>query len=159
MRTSGDDDEDECLGAGLFATRAIRTGEQIYVSYSENIAKDWESTFGCRCYCCWCAGTCNIPDTSDRAQACPTLMATSISNDPRPEHQLPPDRKAVEMKGSGLDGMEVDGLPLAPKGTTGHTALGTAFSPNTGRQNSNKCTKGLTEPDTSPTAPKCSATE
>jgi hypothetical protein len=32
MRTSGNDDEDECLGAGLFATRTIRTGEQIYVS-------------------------------------------------------------------------------------------------------------------------------
>ena len=73
-------------------------------------------------------------------------MATPISSDPMSEYQLSPDLKAVEMKGSGLDGMEVDGLPLAPKET--------AFSPNTGRQNSNKRTKGLTEPDTSPTAPK-----
>ena len=40
MRTSGNDDEDECLGSGLFATRTIRTGEQIYVSYSEDISKD-----------------------------------------------------------------------------------------------------------------------
>ncbi len=39
MRTSGTDDEDECLGAGLFATRAIRTGEQIYASYSKDITK------------------------------------------------------------------------------------------------------------------------
>jgi hypothetical protein len=36
------------------------------------------------------------------------------------------------MKGSGLDGMEVDGLPLDSKETTGYTVLGTAFSPNTG---------------------------
>jgi hypothetical protein len=153
MRTSGNDDEDGCLGVGAFATRTIRTGEQIYVSYSGNIDKDWESTFDCRCYCCY-AGTCNIPDTSDRAQTCPTLMTTSSSNDPRPEYHLPLDRKVVAMKGSGLDGMEVDGLPLTPKEITGYTVLGTAFSPNTGRQNSNKGTKGLTETDTSPTAPK-----
>ena len=81
-------------------------------------------------------------------------MATPISSDPIPEYQLPPDLKAVDTRGSGLDGMEVDGLPLAPEETIGHTALGTASSPNTGRQNSNKRTKGLTEPDTSPTSPK-----
>jgi Ulp1 family protease len=50
--------------------------------------------------------------------------------------------------------MEVDGLPLVPHEKTGYTVSGTAFSPNTERQYSNKRTKGLSEPDTSPTAPK-----
>ncbi len=151
MRTSGNDDEDECLGTGLFTTRAIRTGEQIYVSYSEDVAKDWESTFVCRCYCCRCARTCIVQDTSDQAQACPTPMTIPISSDPMSGYQ---DLTVMEMRGPGLDGMEVDGLPLSPQEKTGYTTLGTVFSPNTERQYSNKRTKGLTEPDTSPTAPK-----
>jgi hypothetical protein len=151
MRTSGNDDEDECLGAGLFATRTIRTGEQIYVSYSEDIAKDWEPTFGCRCYCCRCTGTCSVQDTSDQAQACPTPIVIPISSDPMPGYQ---NLTSVETRGPGLDRMEVDGLPLVPHEKTGYTVSGTAFSPNTERQYSNKRKKGLTEPDTGPTAPK-----
>ena len=153
MRTSGNDDEDECLGAGLFATRAIRTGEQIYVSYSKDITKEWESTFGCRCYCCRCARTCSVRNTSDRAQAGPTL-ATPISSVPTPEHQRPPDRKAVETRGSDLDGMEADGLPMDPQEITEHAVSGKAFSPDREQWSPNKRTKGLTEPNTSPTAPK-----
>jgi hypothetical protein len=105
MRTSGNDDEDECLGTGLFATRAIRTGEQIYVSYSEDTAKDWKSTFGCRCYCCRCTGTCSVQDTLDQAQACPTPMVVPISSDRSPGYQ---NLTSVKTRGPGLDGMEVD---------------------------------------------------
>ena len=151
MRTSGNDDEDECLGAGLFATRTIRTGEQIYVSYSEDIAKDWEPTFGCRCYCCRCTGTCSVQDTSDQAQACSTPMVIPISSDPTPGYQ---DLTTVEKRGTGLNGRKVDGLPLAPQEITVYNVSGTTFSPNTERQYSNKRRKGLTEPDTGPTAPK-----
>jgi hypothetical protein len=115
MRTSGNDDEDECLEAGLFATRAIRTGEQIYVTYSEDITKDWESTFDCRCYCCRCAGTCSVQDTSDQAQAYATPMAIPITSDPIPGYQ---DLTTVETRGPGLDGMEVDGLSLVPQQDT-----------------------------------------
>ena len=154
MRTSANDDEDECLGAGVFATRTIRAGEQIYVSYSEDIAKDWESTFGCRFYCCRCSRTCSVHNTSDRAQAGPTLLATPIRSDPTPEYQLPPDLKAVETRESGLDGMVVDGLPMTPQETTGHSVSGEAFSPDREQQSSNKRTKGFTEPNTSPTAPR-----
>jgi hypothetical protein len=122
MRTSGTDDEDECLGAGLFATRAIRTGEQIYASYSKDITKDWESTFGCKCYCCWCAKTCNVQDSPDGAQTCPSLVATPVSIYPIPEYQSSPVRQVVGTRSSGLDMMEVDGFPLVPRKTTGHVA-------------------------------------
>ena len=154
MRTSGNDDDDECLGAGLFATRAIRTGEQIYVSYSEDIAKDWESTFGCRCYCCRCSGTCSEQKTTDRAQVYPTLMTSPISSDSMPERQSPPDLQAVVTSASDLEGMEVDGLPLAPKKSTGLIASGTVFSPDRELQISDKRTKGLPEPNRGPTTPK-----
>jgi hypothetical protein len=60
----------------------------------------------------------------------------------------------VETRGTGLDGRKVDGLPFVPQEITGYNVSVTAFSTNTERQYSNKHKKGLTEPDTGPTAPK-----
>ena len=154
MRSSGNDDEDECLGAGLFATRAIRTGGQIYVSYSDDISKEWESTFGCRCYCCRCSGTCSEQTMSDQAQVHPTPLASSTSSDPMTEHQSLPDLKAVETIWSGLDVMEVDGLSLAPKEITGYNSSGTLISNDAELQVSDKRARGIMESVTSPTTPK-----
>ena len=140
MRSSSNDDEDECLGAGLFATRAIRTGEQILVSYSDNITRDWESTFGCRCYCCHCSGTCS----------------TTIPTGQAPGHHMPHDSLAVDMKAPDPEGMVVDGLPAGltdPTKSSEHSlASDTDLSPE--QLISAKRFKGLPKSNKGPSTPK-----
>ena len=52
MEASGNDDEDECLGVGLFSTKAIQKGGHIYVFHSgdDKISQTLETSFGCKCY-------------------------------------------------------------------------------------------------------------
>ena len=54
FEASGNDEDDQCMGVGIVATRPISQGEQIFISYSGDtqIEDTWGEIF--RCYCCQC---------------------------------------------------------------------------------------------------------
>ena len=58
FQASGNDEEDQCRGVGIVATRPISQGEQIFISYSGDarIKDTWGEIF--RCYCCQCRKSC-----------------------------------------------------------------------------------------------------
>ena len=106
MKASGNGDEDECLGVGLFSTRAIQKGEQIYASYSgdDKISKVWETAFGRRCYCVQCSGTCCKKTSPEWVQGgSSTTPASLVKGDPMiATDQPPPDKMDTETASLGL---------------------------------------------------------
>jgi hypothetical protein len=58
FQASGNDEEDQCMGVDIVATRPINQGEQIFISYSgdEKIKDTWGEIF--RCYYCQCQKSC-----------------------------------------------------------------------------------------------------
>ena len=73
FQASGNDEEDQCVGVGIVATRPIGQGEQIFISYSgDNTIKDtWGEIF--QWYCCQCQRACvarsGVPMRSKRAES------------------------------------------------------------------------------------------
>jgi hypothetical protein len=60
FQSSGNDEEDQCMGVVVVSTRPISQGEQIFISYSgdETIEDTWGEVF--RCYCCHCQKSCPV---------------------------------------------------------------------------------------------------
>ena len=106
MQTSGNEDEDECLGVGLFSTRAIQKGEKIYTSYSgdDKISKVWETAFDCQCYCCQCSATCCKQTSPEWVQGeDSTTPASLVKGHPMIEtDQPPPDQMDTDTDSPGL---------------------------------------------------------
>ena len=160
MQTSGNEDEDECLGVGLFSTRVIKKGEQIYTSYSgdDKISKVWETVFDCQCYCCQCSGTCctqtsleGVQEVDSTTPAVPTQRNSMMETD-----KPPPDQMDTETNISGPDQAEEGHLLTHTDDTVSveRYPMRTSASSTNAQQITCKRQRGLPDLGTSLTTPK-----
>ena len=106
-QASGNDEEDQCRGVGIVATRPINQGEQVFISYSgdEKIEDTCGGIFGC--YCCQCQKSCVVRNAKTPKRTEP-LAHQSIRT---PKPGLPPKKARNELRRPGKRVREDQGAP------------------------------------------------
>ncbi len=123
FQTSGNDEEDKCLGVGIVSTRSIAQGEQIYISYSgdDDIKNSWGQIF--QCYCCYCRESCQAqgdePLGSKRKKPVIQQDTGVPGQTPKGARKKPQSdkRKKSEQGPLNLEPLNKKRSPLAPQAT------------------------------------------
>jgi hypothetical protein len=93
FQASGNDEDDQCMGVGIVATRPISQGEQVFISYSGDtkIEDTWGKIF--RCYCCQCQRSCVVRSGRSLKRTVPIAHQNTMT----PQSGLPPKKARNEM--------------------------------------------------------------
>ena len=93
FQASGNDEDDQCMGVGIVATRPISQGEQVFISYSGDtkIEDTWGKIF--RSYCCQCQRSCVVRNGRSLKRTVPIAHQNTMT----PQSGLPPKKSRNEM--------------------------------------------------------------
>jgi len=107
FQASGNDEEDQCMGVGIVATRPISQGEQIFISYSGDakIKDTWGEIFPC--YCCQCRKSCVARSARTQKRTEPVAYQGIRTPEPEP----PPKKTRNELHRPGKRIRDDQGAP------------------------------------------------